>query len=76
MIRFQPIPTAPVPPPRCETSLVERMADDMREMAFAGQNVNAETLGYRGWTALLIKRLGPQAAAIARRKSTRQIVSA
>lgn len=59
--------------PRCIRSLEERMADDMREMAFAGQNVSVETLIERGWTKKTVQRLAPMATAIARRHSTRQV---
>ena len=58
--------------PRCVRTLEERMADDMRELAFAGQNVSAETLIERGWTIGTIKRLAPAAVTIARRLSVRR----
>lgn len=75
MIRFHPFPpiNAPVVPPRCIRSLEERMADDMRELAFSDRNVSEETLIERGWTKPTIKRLAPVATEIARRKSTRQV---
>ncbi|CDZ43068.1 Hypothetical protein NGAL_HAMBI1146_58410 [Neorhizobium galegae bv. officinalis] len=78
MIRFQPTPTYQTvkQPPRCFRSLAERMADDMRELAFAGQNVSVETLGERGYPEEVVKRLGAKAIGIARRQSTRQIVEA
>lgn len=60
--------------PRCVRSLEERMADDMRELAFAGDNVSVETLLSRGWTRKTVLRLHEQATAIARRKSIRQVV--
>lgn len=59
--------------PRCIRSLEERMADDMREMAFSGQNVSLETLIERGWTKNTIQRLSVAAVAIARRQSIRQV---
>jgi hypothetical protein len=75
MIRFEPIrtPKSSQVPQRCVRSLEERMADDMRELAFAGRNVSTETLLECGWTRSTIKRLGPVAVEIARRKSTRQV---
>lgn len=75
MIRYRTNPTILIKaaPPRCIRPLVERMADDMREMAFAGQNVSVETLIERGWTARTIARLSPDAIGIARRQSTRQV---
>ncbi|ATN32876.1 hypothetical protein ACO34A_03555 [Rhizobium sp. ACO-34A] len=74
MIRFQRIPDpTPVPQPsRCIRSLQERMADDMRELAFAGRNVSLETLVECGWTVDTIKRLAPEAREIARRKAVTQ----
>lgn len=75
MIRFEPISSVKtiIMPPRCIRSLEERMADDMRELAFSGRNVSEETLIERGWTKPTIKRLAPVATEIARRKSTRQV---
>ncbi|MCJ7996660.1 hypothetical protein J5N58_06805 [Rhizobium cremeum] len=78
MIRFQPVATTPpVPqPPRCIRSLQERMADDMRELAFAGRDVSLETLVERGWTPDTVKRLAPEAREIARRKAVTQTARA
>lgn len=59
--------------PRCVRSLEERMADDMRELAFAGENASVETLVARGWTRNTVLRLHEKAVAIARRKSIRQV---
>jgi hypothetical protein len=59
--------------PRCVRTLEERMADDMRELAFSGQNVSIETLIGRGWTAKTVRRLIGPASAIARRSSVRQV---
>lgn len=74
MIRFQATPaTVATPTPSCRASLIDRMADDMREMAFAGQNVSAESLAERGWPAMTIKRLAPDAVARARRASVRRL---
>lgn len=73
MIEFRTNPPTPKPAPRCFRSLEERMADDMRELAFAGQNVSEETLIERGWSKDTVKRLSPNAIAIARRQSIRQI---
>lgn len=58
---------------RCMRSLEERMADDMLEMAFAGQNVSVETLLERDWTRATIERLFPTAREIARRRAVRQV---
>lgn len=78
MIRFQPVSEARKhpQPPRCIRSLQERMADDMRELAFAGRNVSLETLVECGWTIDTIKRLAPEAREIARRKAVTQTARA
>ena len=76
MIRYQASPAhlaTPTPAPACRAALVARMADDIRELAFAGQNASAEALAARGWSAGTIKRLGPDAVASARRQSVRQV---
>lgn len=57
----------------CADALVDRMADDMREMAFAGQNVTAETLQQRGWPAATVARLSARAVERARRRSIRRV---
>jgi len=59
--------------PRCIRSLEERLADDMRELAFSGQNASIETLQQRGWSEPTLKRLLPEAAKIARRQSVRRV---
>lgn len=56
--------------PRCVRTLEERLADDMRELAFSGHN---ETLAQRGWSEATLKLLLPEAAKIARRQSVRQV---
>jgi len=74
MIRFEPIPQPKLcVQPSIIRSLEERMADDMRELAFSGRPVNETTLMECGWTKPTIKRLSLAATEIARRKSTRQI---
>jgi hypothetical protein len=70
------IRTRPVPAPRptgCRTRLVETMAMTMREMAFAGETVDAEALRQRGFTDAAIHKLLPEAIARARRDAVRQI---
>ncbi|VVT15369.1 hypothetical protein [Hoeflea sp. EC-HK425] len=74
MIRYQAFSAASATPsPSCRTALIDRMAGEMREMAFAGQTVSAETLGERGWSPASIKRLAPHAVALARRQSVRRV---
>ena len=76
MIRFQQIAASKPQPPRCFRNVTSRMADDICELAFAGQNVSAEALASRGYSADVIKRIAPKAIALARRQSTRQIAEA
>jgi len=75
MIEFTPKPTVAttnrIPP--VMRSIAERMADDMNELAFAGRNVNVETLKERGYTLPVIKRLAEDAAQIARRRAVRHV---
>ncbi|MCC0035448.1 MAG: hypothetical protein H6887_09330 [Hoeflea sp.] len=73
MIRYQAATPSQSAPPPCHSSLVDRMASDMREMAFAGQNVSTETLVQRGWTLPTVKRLSAEAIARARRQSVRRV---
>lgn len=74
MIRFQerPKPTGIVRAP-CRDKLIRRLAEDMREMAFAGETVSDEALTQRGWPKAAIARLGGRAVEMARRASIRQI---
>lgn len=72
MIRFAPKP-APQPASSCRDTAVARMSDDMREMAFAGENVSPETLEQRGWPAELVRKLSREAVQRARRMSVRQL---
>ena len=60
----------------CRTVLVERMAEDMREMAFAGENVSTEALKLRGYSPVVIEALLADATAQARRLSIRHIEAA
>ena len=75
MIRFEPShkETASSAPHTCIRSLEERMADDLRELAFSDQNTDDKAMLLRGWTAATIKRLAPRAVEIARRQSVRQV---
>jgi hypothetical protein len=73
MIQFQSKPIAAPAIVPCMLSLERRMAEDMREMAFAGENVSPETLKMRGYSAAAVKRLSEGALRIARRLSIRQI---
>lgn len=73
MIRFEPAkPTTQKPTP-CFRSIADRMAETMREMAFSGETVTAESLGARGFSDPVIKRFCAEAAAMARRRSVRVV---
>jgi len=74
MIQFQPKNT-PRLAPSCISSIESRLADKMREMAFAGENVTPETLENHGFSRDVAARLGQRAAAIARRRSIKRIDS-
>ena len=54
-------------------ALTERLASDMRELAFNGRVVDLDTLSEFGWTRDIVMRLAPAATGIARRRSVRQI---
>lgn len=75
MIRFQQKSRGPRtnPPHCCQITITRRLADDMREMAFAGENVSMESLTQRGWPKSTIDRLGGRAVEMARRFSIRQV---
>ena len=70
MIRYAP---APMARPTCRRRIVDAMALTMREMAFAGETVDAEALRRRGFTDAAISRLSGEAIARARRDAVRQI---
>lgn len=74
MIRYAPAPvtSAPPQPVRCVRTLTERMAEHLREEAFAGRG-DVQSLRDRGWSQTTIDRLGPAAVQIARRNSTKQV---
>lgn len=59
----------------CISSVESRLADKMREMAFAGENVTPETLETHGFSREVVEKLGQRAAALARRRSIKRIDS-
>lgn len=76
MILFSQAPTLnsnPIPGACRMQALTERLASDMRELAFNGRVVDVDTLSEFGWTKDTIMRLAPAATSIARRRSVRQI---
>lgn len=63
------------PTQTCRDSVVVRMADAMREMAFSGENVSPDTLAHYGFTHDIVEKFGERAVALARRLSVRQVAS-
>ena len=57
----------------CISSVESLLADKMREMAFAGENVTPETLENHGFSREIVAKLGQRAAALARRQSIKRI---
>ena len=56
------------------SSIVDRLAETMREMAFAGQNATVESLSARcHLTPDEIRAFGPEAADLARARSVRAL---
>lgn len=49
------------------------MADTMREMAFAGENVSLDTLAHHGFTHDIVEKFGARAVALARRLSVKRV---
>jgi hypothetical protein len=72
MIQFQPKTTTRLAQ-NCISSVESRLADKMREMAFAGENVTPETLENHGFSREVVAKLGQRAAALARRQSIKRI---
>lgn len=59
----------------CRDNVVIKLADTMREMAFAGENVSPDTLAHHGFTHEIVEKFGDRAVALARRLSVRQVAS-
>jgi len=74
MIRYQ-TKTRTAAQQTCMKSVESRLADKMREMAFAGENVTPETLENHGFSREVVAKLGQRAAALARRRSIKRIDS-
>lgn len=72
MIQFQPKKQS-LAARTCISSVEGRLADKMREMAFAGENVTPETLDNHGFSREIVAKLGQRAAALARRQSIKRI---
>jgi enoyl-CoA hydratase/carnithine racemase len=63
------------PATSCRENVIAKMADTMRELAFAGDNVSPETLAHHGFTREVVDKFGDRAVALARRLSVHQVVS-
>lgn len=61
--------------PSCRENVITKMAETMRELAFAGDNVSPETLAHHGFTRELVEQFGERAVALARRLSVHQVAS-
>lgn len=74
MIRFQTKTHSPAHQ-TCISSVENRLAEKMREMAFAGEKVTPESLENYGFTREVVEKFGQRAAALARRRSIKRIDS-
>lgn len=59
--------------PNCRENVVFKMADTMREMAFAGETVSLDTLAQHGFTHDIVDKFGARAVALARRLSVKRV---
>lgn len=75
MITTRPRETAPARPPRpyVEPPLVDRLSSAMRELAFAGQTVDLDTLALKGFTTDEIDQNFRKARDLATRQSIRRL---
>ncbi|MEP9389619.1 hypothetical protein [Mesorhizobium sp. KR9-304] len=72
MIGFENAPAATLPPEN--PSIVERMAETMRDMRAAGMTVTARALAvYGDYADADIERHGEEAAALARARAVRRL---
>lgn len=74
MIKFKQKPISK-PAQTCRDNVVVKLADTMRVLAFAGDNVSPETLAHHGFSREVVDRFGERAATLARRLSVKQIAS-
>ncbi|MGW6779416.1 hypothetical protein ACWF50_15440 [Brucella pseudogrignonensis] len=63
------------PATSCRENVIAKMADTMRELAFAGDNVSPETLAHHGFTREVVDKFGDRAVALARRLSVYHVAS-
>lgn len=72
--QFRAAEKAAPPPAASARSVVERMADTMREMRAAGQMVTAETVAVHGdFTDAEVAKFAREASDLARSRETRQV---
>jgi hypothetical protein len=72
--QYRPAATATPAPAQPARTLVERMADVMREMRAAGQMVTAGTLAVHGdFTDAEVAKVAREAADLARAREVRQV---
>lgn len=74
MIQFHPKAQAVLSHP-CISSVENRLAEKMREMAFPGEKVTPESLENYGFAREVVEKFGQRAAALARRRSIKRIDS-
>lgn len=73
MIAFQQSETPTLPAAIPGKTTVDDMASVMLEMAFAGQNVDAESLALVGFTNAEIRKHGTEARDLATSKAIRRV---
>lgn len=75
MIAIQTTAAAPKRAVRAvrEADLPTRMAEAMREMSFAGQTIDADSIALRGFTAAEIEKYGREARDLATAMSVRRV---
>lgn len=59
--------------PRCVPTIVERLAEAIREIGGAGEPVTEEALLARDFSPDVVRRLAPQARAAARRRFIKHV---
>ena len=74
MIKFAaaPMPPRTIATNSCRRSLVERLADTFREMAGSNEPITEEALALRDFPPHIVKRFGPAARELARRRWNKQ----
>lgn len=75
MIRYAaaPLPPRSLTPASCRRNAIRKLAETFRELDGAGLAATGEVLAPLGFSEALLKRIGPPAAALARRLSVREV---